>query len=139
MTHPAADVHTPLRVAAPETSALRVHRAALQRRQRLQADTALLVRAHLRELRHWQDQLLRQSALLLIERARAAWGLVPGLSAQPWPATPEAAPWAAAQLPQAHAVICRTGCALDHDHWRDGDQCLRTGQACDRLPDGGGA
>ncbi|MBA4261199.1 MAG: hypothetical protein C0443_04030 [Comamonadaceae bacterium] len=122
-----------------DSGRLRSHLDRLQRRQRLQADTALLVRAHQRELRHWQDQLLRQSALLLIEHTRAAWGLVPGLSAQPWPPTPAAAPWAAGQLPQAHAVICRTGCALDHDHWRDGDQCRRTGQACDRRPDGGGA
>lgn len=116
MTPTTVTVHPGADATAPAPPALRAHRATLQRRERLQADTALL----------------------LVERARAAWGLVPGVPAQPWPATPEAAPWAAVHLPQAHALICRTGCALDRDHWRAGEQCRRTGQPCDE-PQGGTA
>jgi len=125
----------PLAVPSVDGVALRRHQAALQRRQRLQADTAQLVRSHQNGLRHWQDQLLRQSGLLLVERARADWGLVPGLPARPWVQPPAAAPWASRHMPQAHALICRTGCELDQDHWRAGDQCRRTGQMCPASPE----
>lgn len=104
---------------------------AFMRRQRLQAAVARLLREHQKEVRHWQDQLLHLSAVLLIDRARLDWGLISGVPARPlWP-SPQPAPWGVAQTPLAHAVICRTGCVMDDDHWLEGDQCRRTGQACD--------
>lgn len=105
--------------------------ADIRRRQRLQAEMVRLLHHHRNALRHWQDQLLRQSAQLLVARARSDWGLVPGEVARPLPQGPQPAPWAAKYMPQAHALICRTGCAMDGSHWRMGDQCRRTGQACD--------
>lgn len=116
----------------PMARALPAHQRSVERLTRLQADMGLLVRSHRKELRHWQDQLWRQSARLLIETARAEWGLVPGLPARPLPASPEPAPQAARLLPQAHALICRTGCVMDAHHWRDGEQCRRTGEPCDQ-------
>lgn len=111
--------------------ARRLGMAGIQRRQRLQADMIRLLRHHQQAQRYWLDQLLRQSAQLLIERARADWGLLPGIPARPLNLPPQAAAWVAVRMPQAHALICRTGCAMDNDHWRDGDQCRRTGLTCD--------
>jgi len=106
---------------------------ALHRQMQRQAEVADVLRRQRREQVQWQDQLLRQSARLLVMRARMDWGLLPGLPARPPVAVAEAAPWASRWFPQAHQLICRTGCEQDAQHWREGDQCRRTGQACDRA------
>lgn len=110
-------------------------RAALQTLEQLnqrQAEVADVLRRQRRELLHWQDQLLRQSVRLLVQRARIDWGLLPGLPARP-PVTPvEAAPWASHRFPLAHQLICRTGCESEGHHWRQGAHCRRTGSACDQ-------
>ena len=103
---------------------------ALHQQMQRQADVADVLR---RDLLQGQDQLLRQSARLLVQRARIDWGLLPGLPARPLVSVPEAAPWALRLFPQAHQLICRTGCEQDAHHWREGDQCRRTGQTCDHA------
>jgi hypothetical protein len=112
---------------------------ALQRHTERQAEVADVLRRQRCDLLHWQDQLLRQSARLLVLRARIDWGFFPGLPARPLADPVEAAPWASRLFPQAHQVICRTGCEQDADHWREGEQCRRTGQVCDRTGGEGSA
>jgi len=31
---------------------------------------------------------------------------------------------------QTDALICRTGCQMDSDHWRDGEVCKRDSRVC---------
>lgn len=112
---------------------------ALQQHIERQAEVADVLRRQRRDLLQWQDQLLRQSARLLVLRARIDWGFLPGLPARPLAGPAEAAPWARRLFPQAHQLICRTGCEQDADHWRDGEQCRRTGQTCDRAGGEGSA
>lgn len=55
--------------------------SSVQRFQKLatrQRQVAELVRCYSRELAQWQQQLLRHSALLIIERTRGEWGLAAG-------------------------------------------------------------
>lgn len=106
---------------------------ALQQHIERQAEVAEVLRRQRRELRHWQDQLLRQSARLLVLRARIDWGLLPGLPARPLASPAEAAPWASRLFPQVHQLICRTGCESEAHHWREGAHCRRTGGACDQA------
>lgn len=121
-TRPAA----PLACADAHLPSLDQEHAVLVRRlAQLQRQVSALVLTHHVQWRHWQAQLMRQSVRLLLARTQAAWGLLPG--ATPEGATPEAlAPYAA----QADALICRTGCQMDDDHWRDGEHCRRTGREC---------
>lgn len=93
---------------------------------RLQQQMTLLVRKHELQLGHWQRQLMRQSVRLMLERTRAEWGLLPQL-AQAVNPSPAVRVVAAAQT---DALICRTGCQMDSDHWRDGDVCKRDSRAC---------
>lgn len=84
-----------------------------------------LVRQHCRQVSDLERRLMRQSTRLLLEVTRCAWGLAqtPAPGAAPRQAQRFAA-W------QTQAVICRTGCAMDDYHWRDGDHCRLLGGAC---------
>lgn len=104
----------------------------LQQLTERQAEVAYVLRQQRQALIHWEHQLMRQNIRVLLQRARIDWGLAPGLLPRPLPSVPEAAPWAASLFPQAHRVICRSGCENDGDHWLDGERCARTGQLCDR-------
>ena len=105
----------------PQPDLVQEHAVLLRQWARLQAQISLLVQSHDRQLRQAQAQLMRQSVRGLLERSRADWGL------------PHAPPLLTA-TPQAQALadalICRTGCVMDDHHWREGDQCRRTGLAC---------
>jgi len=123
----------------PVALVAREHLALIRQLARLQQQMTLLVRSHDTQLRHWQRQLMRQSVRLLLERSRADWGLVPSawqaLSAMS-NAQESRANLSDPSLVQAlataqtDALICRTGCQMDGDHWRDGELCKRNGQAC---------
>lgn len=130
---PAADTSV-THTAAEQASGPDGHAAlrALQLLIERPADVADVLRRQRRDLLQWQDQLQRHSVRLLVQRARIDWGLLPGVPALLVMASPGAAPWAAGLYPHAHAVICRTGCEAEGDDWRDGGQCRRTGEACDR-------
>lgn len=102
----------------------REHVALIKRMARLQVQMSQLVLAYEAQLKHWQSQLMLQSIRLLLERTRAEWGL----SHAPTRSTPAVAnTWATAE---ADALICRTGCQLEGDHWREGERCKLNGRAC---------
>ena len=109
------------------------HLLLVRRLAQLQCQVSALVLTHHVQWRHWQAQLMRQSVRLLLARTQVAWGLVPGAEAimsgdMSTPDTAALAPYA----DQADALICRTGCQMDDDHWREGEHCRRTGQGCHR-------
>lgn len=113
------------------------HLLLVRRLAQLQRQVSALVLTHQVQWRHWQTQLMRQSVRLMLARTQVAWGLVPGaeaavsgdMSTSDTSDTAALAPYA----DQADALICRTGCQMDDDHWREGDYCRRTGQGCHRL------
>lgn len=118
---------------------VREHQVLIRHLARLQQQMTLLVRSHDTQLRHWQRQLMRQSVRLMLERTRADWELVP--QGRQAPAATPAAPVSAVTVAdsslaqalataQTEALICRTGCQMDGDHWRDGELCKRNGRAC---------
>lgn len=116
------------------------HLALVRQIGRLQQQMTLLVRTHELQRGRWQRQLMRQSVRLMLARTRAEWGLVPHL-AQTVSRSPAVQVVAAAQT---DALICRTGCQMDSDHWRDGDVCKRDSRVCvvnlpcaDGVPNGG--
>ncbi|HRK37979.1 MAG TPA: hypothetical protein PK347_06275 [Burkholderiaceae bacterium] len=93
---------------------------------RLQQQMTVLVRSYELQLGYWQRQLMRQSVLLILERTRVNWGLVP-LAGQVDVLSPTARVLSVAQT---DALICRTGCQMDGDHWREGELCKRDSRAC---------
>jgi len=93
---------------------------------RLQQQMTVLVRSYELQLGHWQRQMMRQSVRLMLERTRADWGLIP-FAGQADGASSTVRVVAVAQT---DALICRTGCQMDSDHWRDGDVCKRDSRAC---------
>lgn len=103
------------------------HPLLIRRLAVLQQRVSQLVVSYEAQLAHWQRQLMHQSVRLMVERTRAEWGLKA-------PVPTGAAPRTGAQtvMAQAHmrALVCRTGCQTDGDHWRQGDQCRLTGQDC---------
>ncbi len=142
------------RHASPTNDVAREHAVLVNRLARLQTQVGQLISSHDSQLRHWQQQLLRQSARLLVERTRGHWGLLavepelasewgsewvpePGRGPGPGhgpghdPAHERGGAWRAA-VAEAHtqATLCQTGCVMDGHHWRAGDQCTRTGQVC---------
>lgn len=94
-----------------------------------------------------QAGALRQAALeaenlrlrceLVRMRTAVAWDLRPAaLQSPPRPGPRAIAPRVDAEMREAQAVICQTGCAGHAHPWLEPDgQCRRTGQACDRLED----
>lgn len=102
----------------------REHAVLVRRMARLQTQMSALVRSHERQLHFWQQRLMRQSTRLMLERTRADWGL-PLQDAQA-----RAQVRTATAAAEAQGVLCRTGCVMDAQHWREGDTCRRTGQAC---------
>ncbi len=112
----------------------REHLVLVRHLARLQQQVTVLIRSHEAQLRHWQRQLMRQSVRLMLERTRADWGLVPCASQAvdpPVTATPSV-PGLSQTLAsaQTNALICRTGCQMDGDHWREGELCKRDGRVC---------
>lgn len=84
---------------------------------------------------------LRLRCELVRMRTAVAWDLRPAaLQSPPVPGPGANAPRVEAEMREAQAVICQTGC-VGHAHpWLEPDgQCRRTGQACDRLEDEGSA
>lgn len=104
------------------------HLMLVKRLGQLQKQMTLLVSSYESQLCHWRRQLMRQSIRLMLERTRRDWGLLSATPAKRAPSdTPMLGTVAAAET---EALICKTGCMMDNHHWRDGDQCLRTGMAC---------
>lgn len=136
------DIPTHAAALEPAVSPLlmaREHLVLVRHLARLQHQMTLLVRSHETQLRHWQRQLMRQSVRLMLERTRADWGQVPrGRQAlDPTPAAlVSTAPLSDSGLSQTlataqtDALVCRTGCQMDGDHWRNGELCKRDGRAC---------
>ena len=94
----------------------------------LQKQMTQLVNGYEAQLSHWQRRLMRQSIRLMLARTRGDWGL---LQAPPGRRRPVHAPTLGTlAAAEADALICKTGCVMDNHHWRNGDQCLRTGLAC---------
>ena len=65
---------------------------ALQQHIERQAEVADVLRRQRRDLLQWQNQLLRQSARLLVLRARIDWGFSRGCRHGRWPARPKQHP-----------------------------------------------
>jgi len=125
------DIPTHTKTAEPAASASLEaceHVLLVKHLARLQKQMSQLVHGYEAQLRHWQRQLMRQSVRLMLERTRADWGLV----GTPTGARPPADPQVLGTLAFAatDALICRTGCQMDGDHWRDGELCKRDGRAC---------
>ena len=137
-THPDASALAPVTATPPAPPAPLVasggcasltaceHLVLVRQIGRLQHQMTLLVRSHELQLGQWQRQLMRQSVRLMLERTRVEWGLLPQL-AQAINPSPAVRVVAAAQT---DALICRTGCQMDSDHWRDGDVCKRDSRVC---------
>lgn len=123
-TTPAATHNPPDGVAAGID---REHQVLIRRLAAMQQRVSQLVLSYEAQLAHWKHQLMRQSARLMLERTRADWGLV--TLPDPEPASRLGARRVVAQA-QARAVVCRVGCQMDGDHWRQGDQCRLSGQDC---------
>lgn len=87
-----------------------------------------LVHGYETQLRHWQQQLMRQSIRLMLERTRGYWGLLRTHSDARQPTDPRVLNTVAAA--EADALICRTGCVMDEQHWREGDLCRLNGRSC---------
>lgn len=104
------------------------HLLLVKRMGQLQKQMTQLVNGYEAQLSHWQRRLMRQSIRLMLARTRGDWGLLQATPSRRQPVdTPMLDPAAAAE---AEALICKTGCMMDNHHWRDGDQCLRTGMVC---------
>lgn len=95
---------------------------------RLQKQMSQLVHSYESQLRHWQRQLMRQSIRLMLERTRGDWGLVRARATTWHAADPQVRGTLA--VAEAEALICRTGCVMDDQHWREGDLCRLSGRDC---------
>lgn len=104
------------------------HAVLVRRLARLQKQISQLVLNHEAQLQHWQQQLMRQSILLMLERTRGDWGLSGQVARRLTTGDRQVAHTLAHAA--ADALICRTGCAGDGHHWRDGEVCRLSGQAC---------
>lgn len=129
---------TPLRSPAAPPELVREHGAMLRLLGGLQQRMDEVGRQHLRQVRQLQAEALRLRAELVLLRTRVSWGL--GMNTglrQPHPPRGPARPPLAPRTNEAQAVICQTGC-VGHAHpWLEADgQCRRSGQACERLPQG---
>lgn len=115
----------------------------------LYAETQTRCSAHIseqhRHIQQLQATIFRLRAQAIIRETALSWERETRLALQAQLAT-----WYAAQAthllastPDEHAlatdafsqraadlVICQTGCVSDSDHWRDNDQCKRTGKPC---------
>lgn len=83
-----------------------------------------------------QAENLRLRAELVLLRTSVLWGLgVASMMRRPAAGRPARQPAAVASgTGEAQAVICQTGCAGHAHPWLgEQGQCLRSGQACDRL------
>jgi hypothetical protein len=97
------------------------------------------ISAQLHHAAQYQRQLesdnLRLRAELMVVRTATVWGM--GYAARvrsTYPRHRDPMPVNDPALREAHSVICQTGC-VGHAHpWLDASgQCLRSGQACERL------
>lgn len=98
----------------------REYLAVLRKLGSLQHLLSQIMRQHHQQVVALERRLMRQSARLLLEVTRNDWGLARVCTAR----SQRRVVW------QAQALICRTGCAMDAYHWRDGDQCRLLGGAC---------
>ena len=116
---------------------------------RLYAETQTRCSAHIseqhRHIEQLQATIFQLRAQAVIRETALCWERETRLALQA-----QLAPWYAAQSPHQIAtasdaqalaadtasqrttelLICQTGCVLDGDHWRDNDQCKRTGKPC---------
>lgn len=116
---------------------------------RLYAETQTRCSAHIseqhRHIQQLQATIFQLRAQAVIRETALSWERETRLTLQA-----QLAAWYAAQTtqllaatPDEHAlatdafsqraadlVICQTGCVSDSDHWRDNDQCKRTGKPC---------
>lgn len=113
---------------APLSPTEQEHLALLRQMARLQKQMSQLVHGYEAQLRRWQQQLMLQSIRLMLERTRGNWGLLRTHSDAGQLADPRVLGSVAAA--EADALICRTGCVMDVQHWRDGDLCRLSGRSC---------
>ena len=116
---------------------------------RLYAETQLRCSTHIseqhRHIQQLQTTIFQLRAQAVIRETALCWERETRLTLQAQLAT-----WYAAQSPYQIAIaadaqalaadttsqrttellICQTGCVLDDNHWRDNDQCKRTGKPC---------
>ena len=104
------------------------HLALVRHLARLQKQMSQLVHGYEAQLRHWQRQLMQQSIRLMLERTRGDWGLARARAGVRPAADPQVLGTLAAA--EAEALICRTGCVMDEQHWREGDLCRLNGRDC---------
>lgn len=117
----------------PPLTVAHEHQALVRHLARVQQRMTALVRTHQQQLSHWQDLLMRQSIRLLLARTQLAW-LTPS-QPLPSPSARSDGVQSAIARAQAEALICRSGCTSQADHWREGPHCKRTGNACVLEPD----
>lgn len=120
------------------TELVREHMVMLRQLGGLQQRMDEVGRQHQQQLRRWQAENLRLRAELVLLRTSVFWGLGAAVAwHRPGRRRALPAPVVEAGTREAQAVICQTGC-MGHAHpWLEADgQCRRSGQACERLPQG---
>lgn len=113
------------------------HVALVGRLGRLQQRVTEQLQAGARRQAALEAENLRLRCELVRMRTAVAWDLRPAaLQSPPRPGPRGVAPRLDAEMREAQAVICQTGCAGHAHPWLEPDgQCRRTGQPCDRLED----
>ena len=129
------------RVARPTGAAdelVAKHKALMRQIGGLQRRDSEMQQARARREAALLAENLRLRAELVLLRTSVFWGLGAAVA---WrrPGRRRALPTPAVEASsrEAQAVICQTGC-MGHAHpWLEADgQCRRSGQACERLPQG---
>ncbi len=106
------------------------HLVVLRRLGVLQHQVSQMVASHHQQLLSLQRRLMWQSTRLMLEVTRSDWGLVRSAGVRAvGSGTPRVVTW------EAQSVICRTGCAMDAYHWRDGEHCRLLGGPCGHADD----
>lgn len=111
------------------------HGALLRRLAQLQQRVSDQLQTAERRQRDLEADNIRLRAELVRVRTATVWGLRPAaLARRAVPALRREASDQQEAMREAQAVICQTGC-VGHAHpWLGEDgQCLRSGQACERL------
>jgi hypothetical protein len=111
------------------------HSTLLRRMAQLQQRVSDQLQAAERRQRDLEADNIRLRAELVRVRTALVWGLRPvALVRRAVPAQRREVGDLREAMPEAQAVICQTGC-VGHAHaWLGEDgQCLRSGQACERL------
>jgi hypothetical protein len=114
------------------------HGALVRQLACLQDRVSRQIADHAAQVRVLQSEVVRLRGRLLQARTALLWGLARGdLHRVPSPVpprvvTPRRLSLVSDELPEAHAVICQTGCAGHAHPWLEADGlCRRTGSTCE--------